>query len=542
MTTFSPKAYTFQPETSYSLEGAMAYFAVVAVGLQPEEATPLPRASMLRALVALRQLSETLASQHGVFSRSSSGDHDLFLFHSADAAAQFALRLLEKCVTAGHSPLLPVEPEPLPVAIGIHFGDCLQLDGQSGWLGGGPAVARRLRDLGPPSSLITTEGLLDLLDQARYSVSPWQTVSLRGDHLPSRALYRVSARTLPDGESPPEPRSAEAWFLQGVALASGSQPNSDQEVACYQEALRLRPDYPEAHNNLGVALRSRGDSHTAEQHYRDALRLRPGYPEAHHNLAVLLMGAGRQVEAADHFHAALLQRPDLVNALHGYANLLRAQGHLTTADDQFRTAIELEPESAHLRNDYAVLLEDLGRLDDAARHYRHAIRLQPSPTCHYNYALLLERRGELAEAEVHYLAALDLQPDHPEAHNNLAILLHARGDESGAERHYREALRLRPEDPEVHYNFALLLRERFRPAGNVDRSGGAYPDGLSGREVEVLRLVAAGWTNREIAEALVLSIHTVERHVANIYRKIGARGRADATAYAIVSGLEGAGT
>jgi DNA-binding CsgD family transcriptional regulator len=53
----------------------------------------------------------------------------------------------------------------------------------------------------------------------------------------------------------------------------------------------------------------------------------------------------------------------------------------------------------------------------------------------------------------------------------------------------------------------------------------------------VLRLLAAGESNAQIARQLGLSIHTVERHVANLYRKIGARGRADATAYAVRRGL-----
>jgi DNA-binding CsgD family transcriptional regulator/pimeloyl-ACP methyl ester carboxylesterase len=60
---------------------------------------------------------------------------------------------------------------------------------------------------------------------------------------------------------------------------------------------------------------------------------------------------------------------------------------------------------------------------------------------------------------------------------------------------------------------------------------------LSRREVEVLRLLAAGDSNGEIARRLGVSPHTVERHVANIYRKIDARGRADATAYAVRQGL-----
>ena len=65
----------------------------------------------------------------------------------------------------------------------------------------------------------------------------------------------------------------------------------------------------------------------------------------------------------------------------------------------------------------------------------------------------------------------------------------------------------------------------------------APPDGLSRRALEVLRLVAAGESNSQIARRLGLSTHTVERHVANLYRKIGARGRADATAYALRNGL-----
>jgi DNA-binding CsgD family transcriptional regulator/pimeloyl-ACP methyl ester carboxylesterase len=63
------------------------------------------------------------------------------------------------------------------------------------------------------------------------------------------------------------------------------------------------------------------------------------------------------------------------------------------------------------------------------------------------------------------------------------------------------------------------------------------PAGLTRREVEVLRLLAAGQTNHEIAQTLYLSVRTVERHVANIYGKIGARGRASATAYALTHGL-----
>ncbi len=62
-------------------------------------------------------------------------------------------------------------------------------------------------------------------------------------------------------------------------------------------------------------------------------------------------------------------------------------------------------------------------------------------------------------------------------------------------------------------------------------------DGLTAREVDVLRLLAAGLSNREIAEMLVVSVRTVERHVDNIYGKIGVRGRRNARRYAREHGL-----
>jgi DNA-binding CsgD family transcriptional regulator len=65
----------------------------------------------------------------------------------------------------------------------------------------------------------------------------------------------------------------------------------------------------------------------------------------------------------------------------------------------------------------------------------------------------------------------------------------------------------------------------------------SFPGGLSAREVEVLRLVAAGLTNRAIAEALTISERTVDRHVSNIYTKLDLSTRAAATAFAYEHGL-----
>jgi DNA-binding NarL/FixJ family response regulator len=67
----------------------------------------------------------------------------------------------------------------------------------------------------------------------------------------------------------------------------------------------------------------------------------------------------------------------------------------------------------------------------------------------------------------------------------------------------------------------------------------AYPDGLTQREAEVLREIAAGLSNREIAERLVISEATVKTHVNNIFSKANLRDRAQAVVYALHNGLAG---
>jgi DNA-binding CsgD family transcriptional regulator len=84
-------------------------------------------------------------------------------------------------------------------------------------------------------------------------------------------------------------------------------------------------------------------------------------------------------------------------------------------------------------------------------------------------------------------------------------------------------------------------REQFAALGMtvwLERAGDEFRSAeLTKREAEILRLLTRGLTNRQIAEQLVLSVHTVERHLNNIYPKIGARNRADAAAYAVRHGL-----
>jgi DNA-binding CsgD family transcriptional regulator len=153
----------------------------------------------------------------------------------------------------------------------------------------------------------------------------------------------------------------------------------------------------------------------------------------------------------------------------------------------------------------------LDRPEQALRHFEHAAVL----------ASRMEARPINAmscEGQARALLALDRPDDRPQAQvllQQVATTAEALGIQGLGER------------------AGALLEELAAPAAP------AWPAGLTEREVEVLRLIAAGCSNRAIAQALFISPNTVLRHVSNIFVKTGVANRAEAAAYATRQGLAG---
>lgn len=96
----------------------------------------------------------------------------------------------------------------------------------------------------------------------------------------------------------------------------------------------------------------------------------------------------------------------------------------------------------------------------------------------------------------------------------------------------RRQVSVHPETGESTAVYEVMRDDPPQLAVAAASTGGALPDSLSRREVEVLRLIADGRTNQEIASTLVISLNTVLRHVSNIFSKANVANRAGAASYA----------
>lgn len=291
-----------------------------------------------------------------------------------------------------------------------------------------------------------------------------------------------------------------------ILQLTGSWPDADAEVAraCAQaEALTRDPATGMALYQRGELLRLRGDLVAAEAAYRAAIRVghdpQPGF-------ALLRLAERRTGTALAAIRRALdeASRPSL------RARLLPAYVEIALAADDVQAARRAAEELVEISGARSAPL-----LDAAAQQAIGAVRLaEGDPVA----ALpCLRRARSLAQA-------IPAPYDAARCRTLIALACRALGDQESAELELGAA----------RWIFEQLgaVPEVERMDGLTRRSVPPAPGRLTLREVEVLRAVATGATNRAIAESMFLSEKTVARHVANIFTKLDVSSRAAATAFA----------
>lgn len=180
---------------------------------------------------------------------------------------------------------------------------------------------------------------------------------------------------------------------------------SEQALALYADgqygsalALATEPVAPLL-NIAGLAAYQLGEIGEAEKYWNLAVAARPDYAEAHNNLGELLRGAGRPAEAEAAYLRALAARPGYAEALNNLGILYLAERRLAEAEAALRRALAARPAYPEAWSNLGVWLKGVGRHQEAEAAYRQALALQPgNPDACFNLAFLLLMLGRYAEA------------------------------------------------------------------------------------------------------------------------------------------------
>jgi DNA-binding NarL/FixJ family response regulator len=283
---------------------------------------------------------------------------------------------------------------------------------------------------------------------------------------------------------------------------------AEAKRACDRLTDPPHPAVGMAHYELGELHRLRGELTEAEAAYRSA---HAAGREPHPGLALLRLAEGRLDAAVAAIERALADAGDHLSRV----RLLPAVVEIMLAADRVAEARDAADDLAGLAGD-----TPSGLLHAVAAQARGAV-------------LLAEGEPEAALDALHAACRgwQDLEAPYEASQTRVLIALACRtvGDPDAADLE-RDAARTVFERLGAAPALARLAELIARPTSHD-------PIPVTAREVEVLRLVAAGRTNRQIAESLAISERTVERHLGNIFTKLDVPNRAAATAYAYDHGL-----
>jgi DNA-binding CsgD family transcriptional regulator/tetratricopeptide (TPR) repeat protein len=286
----------------------------------------------------------------------------------------------------------------------------------------------------------------------------------------------------------------------------GAWPDAMEEAQRACERLSEPPGQPAAgmaFYQLAELYRLRGEFVKAEEAYRRASQFGR---EPQPGLAQLRLAQGRVDAAAAAIRRGLDEASDRV----ARSKLLAASVEILLAAGDVRASRAGVDELARLADDLAAPM-----LTAVAAHAQGAVLLEEGDT-----------RGALQALRHAWMAWLELQVPYEAARVRVLIGLACRqlGDQDGAEMELDAA----------RWVFSQLdaAPDLARVEALTRTSAGKVVGGLTARELQVLRMVAAGQTNRSIAADLFLSERTVDRHISNILTKLDVPSRAAATAYA----------
>jgi Tfp pilus assembly protein PilF len=149
------------------------------------------------------------------------------------------------------------------------------------------------------------------------------------------------------------PKSSLLLNLVGTFYKAIGMP--DKSIQSFENAIAIKPDYAEAHNNLGVTLQELGRLDMAVKNYEKALAIKPDYAETHNNLGNILRELGQLDMAIKNYEKALAIKPDYAVAHYNLGIVLIEFGQRDTAVKSFEKALAIQPNYVKAHHSLSIL-------------------------------------------------------------------------------------------------------------------------------------------------------------------------------------------
>jgi predicted O-linked N-acetylglucosamine transferase (SPINDLY family) len=215
------------------------------------------------------------------------------------------------------------------------------------------------------------------------------------------------------------PTIPEAWALALQHHRAGRLPEAE---LVYRQIVAADPDHHDAWHMLGVIACQCGKYRAGVDCIERVLRHRPNWAQAHYNLGNAWRDLGKLDEAVACYQRAVQWKPDYLEAHHHLGKVFKKQEKLDEAAACYRRALELKPDYVEAHIDLGNVFRDVGKLNEAAAGYYRALQLKPDHVrALSNLGTVLKDAGWLDEAAVCYRSALERKPDFAEAHSSLLL-------------------------------------------------------------------------------------------------------------------------
>ena len=173
----------------------------------------------------------------------------------------------------------------------------------------------------------------------------------------------------------------------------------------FQRAVNLKPDYAEAHYNLGVVLQKNGEDEDAYKSYEKAIAIKHAYPQAHNNIGMINLKNRNLNEAVKSFEWAVAYNPNYVEAHNNLGATFQELMQFQKAMYQYEKALSINPKFAQALNNLGASLEIFGQREKAFENYNKAIQENPRYyEAHRNLSAI--KKYKKNDPQIHQLESL----------------------------------------------------------------------------------------------------------------------------------------